>query len=165
MLSVSSPSLARAYEGQFGVGVDVGYGALLGGTGVPAHSVPIGLSFWWGLGDTFQLQTRLTYAPHPAAPPLHLGTASIELVYLLDVLRVVPFLGIGVDLLYLRWGPADAFEPAAHLLLGLDYLIDRRWIVGLDFRPFILPLEIPARGFAPVIVTASLRLTMSLDQP
>lgn len=164
VLLLLGPAEAKAYEDQVGLGLDAGYAVVLGNADLPAHGIPFGLTFWWGLGDTFQLQGRIGYAPHPDLQTLHVGVASAEILYLLDLMQVVPFAGVGADLLYLRRGSAAAFEPAFHLLVGLDYLIDRRWIAGLDIRPFVLPLEIPARGFSPVYLTASLRLTLAFDR-
>ena len=69
----------------------------------------------------------------------HLGRFRLEALYLLDVLQVVPFLGLGATLTNAPDSAARVpLRAGPHLVLGVDYLLSRRWIAGLDLRSALL---------------------------
>jgi len=158
------PSGAAAYEEQTLLGLDLSWGLAPSSASMPAHGLGLGLSLDWGLGDTLSLQGRVAYAIHPAAAPGHALGAGLELIYLLDILQVVPFFGIGLDALLSARSGEIAAAPALHLLFGLDYLLDRRWIVGLDIRPHFVPLAFADPGLDPFYLTVGLRLSRVFER-
>ena len=66
----------------------------------------------------------------------HLGRLRVEALYLLDVLKVVPFLGLGASLTN---NPDDSaplpVRVGGHLVFGVDYLVSRSWIVVVFASP------------------------------
>jgi hypothetical protein len=132
------PAPARAYEDQLTLGAGAGY-ALALVEGGPAHgATALDLSVSSGLDATWSLRARASYALHPAERALHVVLVSPELLYLIDVVEVVPYLGLGVSGVGRASG--GAFRPAAgaHLVLGFDYLLSRAFALGLDLRPTLL---------------------------
>ena len=91
------PAPARAYEDQVVLGLDIGYARALANDDLPANGLLSGLSVDIGIGDAWAIRCRAAYAFHPGGRPLHLGLAGAEVVYLLDILELVPFFGLGVD--------------------------------------------------------------------
>ncbi|NOY92437.1 MAG: hypothetical protein GXP55_14680 [Deltaproteobacteria bacterium] len=164
-LSFATPSVARAYEDQATLGVDLGWlGAPSAEAGVPRNGVSLGLSGTLGLGDSWSLGGRVGYALHPADPTLHSGVGGLELIYLVDVLRLVPSLGLGVDGFFsLRDGELGA-DLAVHALLRLDFLFSRRLLFGVDFRVYALPFAFDDGGLAPLAMQAGLRVSLTFDR-
>lgn len=160
-----APPGAHAYEDQATLGVDLGWsGAPSAQAGVPRHGATLGVSGTWGLGDTWALGARLAYALHPADAPLHVGVAGVEVLYLVDVLSVVPSLGVGIDGFFgIRDGRLGA-DLAVHALLSFDYLMSRRWLLGVDVRAFALPFAFDDGGLSPFAMQASVRLSATFDR-
>jgi hypothetical protein len=64
-----------------------------------------------------------------------LGTASFGLTWAVDVLKYVPYVGIGGGLLVAGGGALDAeVEPFIELGVGLDVIVSTRFSYGLDAR-------------------------------
>ncbi|MFT3921767.1 MAG: hypothetical protein QM778_04470 [Myxococcales bacterium] len=128
---------ARAYEDQASLDLAVG-GALTAGAETLARGGPeVSAGGALGLSDLFFLRAQGGYLPlFGDGKAQQVGRVRLEAAYLLDVLRVVPFFGVGANLWLYRSKLDDAFEarPGAHILLGLDYLWSRSWSVGLDVR-------------------------------
>jgi len=164
-LCLATPAVAWAYEDQATLGVDLGWlGAPSAEAGVPRNGASLGLSGTLGLGDSWSVGARVGYALHPADPSLHSGVAGLELIYLVDVLRLVPSLGLGVDGFFsLRDGEVGA-DLAVHALLRLDYLFSRRLLFGADFRIYALPFALDAGGLAPLAMQAGLRVSLTFDR-
>ena len=167
---LGAPSTARAYEDQATLDLDLGYAAALATDALPPNGVQFGVGGSWGLNDAWTIRGRLAYGVHPAAQPLHVGILGVEVVYLLDLVEVVPFAGLGADALGTGFddgtGGGSGFEAnfAIHAVLGLDWLVSRRFIVGLDVRPYILPLAFDAETLAPVYLSASVRLSFVFER-
>jgi hypothetical protein len=88
-----------------------------------------------GLSDLFLLRAQLGYLPlFDAGEVQQVGRARVEAAYLLDVLKLVPFFGLGASLWLYRDGDPVVVRPGGHLLVGLDYLWTRTWTVGVDVR-------------------------------
>lgn len=137
---LSLPAPAAAYEDQLALSLDLGYGAAPLTDDLPAHGFATGLAAQIGLNDMFALGLRAGHAFHPGETPAHILTVGLEAVYVVDILEVVPFFGLGVDF----FGTVqDGFRPSfgVHGILGLDWLFARSWAVGLDVRPYWLPLD------------------------
>jgi len=154
---------AHAYEDQATLSLDVGYAAVLANPDLPPHGAMVGLSGTWGLSDAFSIGARLAYAAHPGDPLLHVGIAGVEVVYLLDIVTVVPFFGLGTDAILTAADGGAGVDWGLHAVLGLDWLVSREWIVGVDIRPYVLPLSLADNGVDPVYLSVSLRASMVFD--
>lgn len=129
-------SVARAYAEQASLDAAAGYLRLVDLPRLPAHGATLELGAARGLGEAVVLRGALGYARlrdrHARA---HAGRVRLEGLYLIDVLRVVPFLGVGASLMLAkRPGGDPQLHPGAHVLVGLDYLWSRALVVGLDVR-------------------------------
>ncbi|MEM9189665.1 MAG: hypothetical protein AAGF12_10850, partial [Myxococcota bacterium] len=91
-----------------------------------------------GLGDAWALRANINYAINPASDPLHVVLGGLEAVYVLDIARIIPFFGLGVDVIGTVFQSEFGMEFGAHAILGVDYLVDREFLLGLDIRPYIL---------------------------
>jgi hypothetical protein len=158
------PRSARAYEEQVSLGFAAGYASLpTAPDGAPRHGVNGGLRTTYGFGDAWSLEARLEHAFFPdELAPTHLTRLAVGATYAIDVLRVVPFFGFGVGgALGVRDGHVQP-DLVLYGSVGLDYLVSRRWLVGLDVRAEVLPV----RNIDPVdvvAVTAGLRASILWD--
>lgn len=158
-VAAGCPGRARAYEDQLTLGLGLGYAAVVT-DGLPPHGALAQVSASIGLDDVWTVQASLSYALHPGAEPLHVGIVGAELIYVLDVLEVVPFFGLGADAIgTVREGHAGV-DAAAHVILGVDYLASRSWLVGLDVRPYVLFTRLSTD---PVYITVSARISLVFD--
>lgn len=161
MLSLLS-SPARAYEDQATFGVAVGYAGMPRADTPPRHGVDVALSAGGGIGDAWSIQGMLGYGVLPDDRPLHISMAGLETVYALDIVRFVPLIGFGLDgLLTVRdrdvWG-----DFALHALVGVDFLINPRWLLGADVRGYWVATHAksPLDAF---ILTAAARVGVRFD--
>lgn len=135
-LWLSATSSARAYEDQASLDLALGYAAVVKGVELHPHlgSADIGASL--GIRDFLVLRAALGYGvlPERKRKTQQAVRARIELAYLVDVLKWVPFFGLGIGV----WGvqrPGEfSFYPAGHGVLGLDWLVTRAWTLGVDVR-------------------------------
>lgn len=162
------PAPAKAYEDQATLFVDLGYAAA---TGAPAlasatHGIVGGVGGSWGLNDAWTLRGRLAWAGHPS--DLQVGSLGVEVYYMLDILKLVPFAGLGVDgiatLADDGTGTSFGASFAVHALVGLDWLISRKFILGLDVRPHLLPLGLGDDALPSFYLSASLRVSIVFDR-
>jgi hypothetical protein len=127
---------ARAYEEQASFDLALGYAGIASSDTLRPHVGAFDLGASLGIKDFLVLRGALGYAllMEENAPTQHAGRARIELAYLVDVLKWVPFFGLGVGV----WGVSTrgdlAFLPAGHGVLGLDYLVTRALTLGVDVR-------------------------------
>ena len=136
--SVAAPlSTAHAYERQLGVFVGAGYTGIATSTPYPPHAVTASVGVGVGLGDVWELRGHLDYGFHVSA--MHRLGLGVDLVYLVDVLSVVPYLGVSVS------GALSLLDPSLAMgdlrgdflaggLAGLDVLIGREWTIGAEVR-------------------------------
>ncbi len=135
--AASWSSLAHAYEDQASLDLALG-GTLTANAeslGVAGSEFAAGGAL--GVSDLFLLRAQLGYlALFDSGKPQHTGRARVEAAYLIDVLKVVPFFGLGADLWLYRSQVDDSWRarPGGHLLLGVDYLWSRTWTLGADLR-------------------------------
>jgi hypothetical protein len=161
-LLASWPRAARAYEDQATLGLSVGYAGIPQSDTLPRHGIDAALGAGWGIGDAWSIQGLLGYDCFPDDHRLHIGRAGVETVYALDIVRFVPLLGAGVDgLMSVRDGRTRG-DLALHLLLGIDFLINPRWLLGADARGYWVATS--ARSILdPFVVTAALRAGVRFD--
>ena len=156
------PSSARAYEDQATLGLAVGYAGIPGSDSVPRNGVDIGLSAGGGFGDAWSIQGLLSYSVFPNARALHLGMAGVETVYALDIVRFVPLLGAGLDGLLTVREQRTRGDFALHFLVGFDYLINSRWLVGADVRGYWVATHAQS-PLDPFLITAAARVGVRFD--
>jgi Outer membrane protein beta-barrel domain len=160
-LPLMASSVARAYEDQLSLGVGLGYAhATERGR---AHSGALfGVEAGIGLSDTFTVRSSLSYSVHPDARALSVLGLGAELLYLVDVLEVVPYFGAGLDLLgsWTAGHGALRGDLGLHPVLGLDWLINRDVALGIEARPVFL---LTALQRAPVYVTAGVTASLLFD--
>jgi len=158
-LLLSPASLARAYEDQlsFGVGAGYAYGTQQGASD---HGAYFQLEASLGVSPTWSVRGVLAYAAHPATPRWSQGLLGVEALYLVDVLELVPYAGIGIDALA-GFTPSDTrFDVGAHPVLGIDWLLGRSFLLGFSARP-IFVLSGLERG--PLYLVLSLTATWLWD--
>lgn len=132
---------ARAYEEQASLDAMIDGTLLFDADTLPASGV--GASFGGGLGvsDLVILRGSLGYqALLGDGDSAHAGKLRFEGVYLLDVLQLVPFFGVGGSFTFARGsgGPSVHGYPGVHALAGIDYLLSRSWVLGVDLRTGLL---------------------------
>ena len=155
------PGRALAYEDRVTVGLGVGYAGAFGDNAIGSSGVLTEATVNWGFDDRWSLQGHLSYGLHPKDKLAHVGLLGGELVYALDVVRFVPFVGVGLGGLVVGRDGARDFDLAVNALLGVDYWINRRWILGVDVRGYWLPFDLS--DFDPAYLTATLRVSFVLD--
>lgn len=161
-LWASLPAPSRAYEDQAILGLAVGYAGIPGSDTLPRNGVDVALSAGGGFGEAWSLQGLLSYNLLPNGRSLHLGVAGIETVYALDILRFVPLFGLGVDGLLSVRDRSSRGDFALHALLGFDYLINPRWLIGADVRGFWVATHAQS-PLDPFILTAAARVGVRFD--
>jgi hypothetical protein len=161
-LLASLPAGARAYEDQATLGLAVGYAGMPQGDALPRNGLDLALSAGGGFGDAWSIQGLLSYNVYFDDQPLHLSMAGLETVYALDIVRFVPLIGFGLDgILSVRERDARG-DFALHVLLGVDFLINPRWIIGADARGFWVATNAKS-PLEPFIVTVALRAGIRFD--
>jgi hypothetical protein len=87
---------------------------------------------------------------------------GLETVYALDVVRFIPLFGFGLDGLLSVRDSATRGDFALHALLGVDFLLDPRWLIGADVRAF----WVATNGSSPLpawLLTAAFRIGIRFD--
>ncbi len=155
---LGAPERAQAYEDRASLSLEAGYGLVASDAMLPQHGVVGGLSVGFGLSDIWELRVDAAYSYHP--DDLHRARASAELLYVIDILTVVPFLGLGVGF-FLSADPLDVRPDLdVHAVVGVDVLLDRDWTVGLVVRPILLPVSIETD---PLYLTITARVSYLID--
>ena len=164
------PARARAYEDQYTLGVGLGY----------AHAFPAAaphpgalaeLSASLGLDPTWTARARITGAWHPSEHALYRALAGAELLYMIDILELVPSFGLGLDAVVTRL-PATAADDdaelradfAVHAVVGIDYLLSRELSLAFDARPYLLATALRGTSKEPLYLTISASLVWVFDQ-
>ena len=161
-LLASLSSAASAYDDQATLGLEVGYAGMPSTDTLPRNGVDVGLVAGGGFGDAWSIQGLLSYNIFPDERPLHLGMAGLETVYALDIVRFVPLIGAGVDGLLSVRDRSTRGDFALHALVGFDYLINPRWLVGADVRGYWVATH-AGSPLDPFILTAGARAGVRFD--
>jgi hypothetical protein len=159
MLGMSLASSAHAYEDQLGLAAGVGY-AYATRSDSSHHGAYVQLEASLGLSSTWSLRGALGFSHHPAAPRLSQGSLGVEAVYMVDVLEVVPYAGVGVDALASFTSADTQFAVGAHPVVGIDWLLDRNFLLGVSARP-IFVLSAWDRG--PLYLSTAITAAWLLD--
>jgi hypothetical protein len=161
--ALASP--AAAYEDQLTIEAGLGY-AFAADAGEDARSgLPFSLAASIGLDDVWTVKATTAYAIHTAdAGARHTVIAGAELVYVVDVLEIVPYFGAGLDVFGAWRGPDQDLDAAAHLVFGADYLLTRSLFVGVEIRPHLLLTRLADDdGRTPLYITALARIGFIWD--
>lgn len=131
---------ARAYDEQASFDGALGYALLAHDNGPARQGAAVDLGGTLGVSDSVMLRGTLGYAYlTDAYRHEQLARLRAEGLYLLDVLKLVPFFGVGLTLTTAQHTTQPIpLRPGAHLVVGLDYLASRAWTVGMDLRSGIL---------------------------
>jgi hypothetical protein len=146
LLCIAFAAKARAYEDQLTVGFGAGY-AHAASSALPRHGALFDLSVSAGLGPAWSVRGRGSYALHPQQSPMHVGLLDAELLYLVDVVELVPYFGIGAGGMARARSSDFEVDATAHLVVGLDYLLSRAVTLELDARPYLIAAEIDSDPF------------------
>ena len=152
LVALGRPSVAHAYERQVGLTLELGYSTTPIGM-LPAHGIYVQGGVSVGLGDTWELRARLDYAFHPE--PMHRWSAGAELVYLVDIFEVVPYLGVGVAGLVTLTDTLILGDFAVGGVVGLDVLLSREVTLGFVVRPYAV---VTSLDYSPLWLEAGARL-------
>lgn len=152
LVALARPAVAHAYEGQVGLSLELGYAAVPTGP-LPSHGAYTELGVGVGLGDTWELRGRVAYAYHPE--PMHRWAGGVELVYLIDVFEIVPFLGLGVSGLVTLTDTAVIGDFAVNGVVGFDVLLSREVTLGIAVRPSVVVTSLDT---TPVWIEAGARV-------
>lgn len=162
-LSALLPSSARAYEDQLSVGAGAGYAyaTQAGRAGHDhGHGAYVQLEASLGLSTVWSLRGIVGFAEHPTRPSLAQGLVAAEALYLVDVLELVPYAGIGVDALAGFTATDTHFAVGAHPVFGIDWLLGRSFLLGLSVRPVFILSDL-VRG--PLYLSSALTAAWLLD--
>lgn len=101
------------------------------------HGGGLALSSEYGLADSWNLKATVSYAAHAMTGEdpgvLSLGMLSVTVVYMIDIVQVVPCFLLGVDAAVLGGKSMDTeVEAGFHAGLGVDYLLSRYWSIGVE---------------------------------
>jgi hypothetical protein len=153
---------ARAYEDQLSLGVSLGYAHAVSdaASASPPHGALAALDTTLGLDDIWTLRAQFGFGWHPAPAPMSVFLASTELLYMVDVLEIVPYFGAGVDGLGRLRSAALEIELGVHPVLGLDWLPQRELVLGIALRPVFL---VSALDHDPVYLTISASASLLFD--
>ena len=159
---VCLPSTVSAYEDQVTLALEVGWAGIPDSSTLPRNGVDVGLTAGFGITDAWGIQGVLSYNVFPDERRLQTGVAGLEAIYLLDIVRFVPIFGFGVDGMVSGRAGRTRGDFALHALLGVDYLISARWLVGADVRGYWVATN--ANSFLdPFIVTVAARVGLRFD--
>jgi hypothetical protein len=143
-LALATP--ARAYEDQLTAGAGAGY-AHAASSGFPRHGVIFDLSASAGLGPVWSVRARASYGLHPGDRPLHAMLLGADLLYLVDVVEVVPYFGAGASGIARAYRDDLQLDAAAQLVIGFGYLISRELTFELEARPYLIATELDGDPF------------------
>lgn len=108
-----------------------GFATSTGTLAAPSGTLEVG--GWYGLNDAFSLYAEGAYALGPVSAGLrHAGALSVGAVYGLDVVRVVPYLGLGARFDAIAANDQLVLGPSAEARAGAYYLLRRG--LGLDLQ-------------------------------
>jgi hypothetical protein len=136
------PNSALAYADQAELSLSAGYLGAIEASPFSTAGAALDLGFGLGLNDMFMARAALGYGVSIAdGNVLSLGRTSAEVLYMVDVLQVVPFFGLGIGAWLFDDDTGLAIAPHGFGTLGIDYLASRTWLFGLDVRLGMLLID------------------------
>ena len=109
------------------------------GVSVPDHTPhggALGIAYERGVSDAVWLRASCgAGAMYDAGAPAYLAHAEVGVTYVIDVLRYVPHVDLGIGGIYLHGdGIEDSLQPIIQIGGGLDLLVSRERSYGLFVR-------------------------------
>lgn len=152
---------ARAYEDQASLDAEVSYAHAVSDD-APSHGVALGLGASLGLDDVLSLRGQLAWALHPSGNSSRsVFLVSAELLYLVDIVELVPYFGVGIDGIG-GWveGESVSTDLGLHPILGVDWLLSREFALGVQLRSIFL---LTALDTDPIYFKAGVSASYFLD--
>jgi hypothetical protein len=170
LVSAASPGVARAVgEDEWQVSARVG-GGNSNGYPIQPWGLAGGLDVEYGFHEAFAARGSVGVVSRPVkavkgGPPagtLQARTALLGATYTFDVLRLVPYMEVGIGLLQWSGPGAPKTSFGTELGLGADYLVTTRWTVGGSaqyiFSPADLFTNVMQFGQRPLAFSLTLRV-------
>ena len=163
MLGLSAlPQTVRALEDQVTVGVELGWAGVPNSAALPKNGITAGLTAAYGITDAWGVRglgnVNLLFGDRR----LRMGIVGVEAIYLLDIVRFVPVFGFGIDGMVSGFSGRARGEFAMHALLGIDCLINPRWLIGVDGRGYWVTTN-RASFLDPLFFTVAARVGFRFD--
>lgn len=151
---------AAAGERELVVTPALGYAAVRT-SGRTAHGGTVHLDVDYGLTDSWSLRAsgRYLLASDPVVEPqpLQLAGLSVGALFIIDVLKVVPYAGVTVGASWIHGAEKEhRFNADLGALVGADWLISRQFSVGIELR---YALQVPDISRFPWMLSALIRLS------
>lgn len=140
LLALLVPRAAAAVEGESALSVSVKFATLNVVREREADVSAVGgalvVDYQRGIGDTFWLRGAAGGAVHDAdGGAVYAGHATAGITYAVDVLKYVPYLGIGAGALVIGGGPLETgVRPYIELGAGVEVLESPTFSWGADAR-------------------------------
>lgn len=151
---------AGAYEDQVSLDTELAYVHAFSENSEAREGVGIGAGASFGLSNVLTLRGQFMWAFHPSDGPLvSIAWLSADLVYVVDVLEIVPYFGAGVDGAGILQSAA-AFQLGVHPVIGFDYLLSRELTLGVQLKPVFV---LTALDTLPVYLQAGITLSYLFD--
>lgn len=157
---------ARAYEDQVEIAGAFGYAGRLAGADDfqgPDHGFGFSGTLGFGLNDAWSLRATGLGQVFVPEPRFRRSALLFETTYALDVVRVVPVLGVGVGAALEGHRGVREFAPAFSAFVGLDVLVTRAFLLGPELRLLAVPFG-GIDGSGGISLSASLRLAYLWDR-
>jgi hypothetical protein len=134
-----APARAAAAEGELVLGLHPLYSVIKWDERHPSGG-GLGVDVGYGLTESLWLRGTLFYtaqaadaSPNAGLPAgiISIGGGFLGISWAFDVLRVIPFLDVGVGALFATGaGHADRIDLGLEVGIGADYLVSRRFSIG-----------------------------------
>lgn len=125
------PTVAHAEARQLHLSLRGGFATSSGALAAPSPALEVG--GWYGLNDAFSLYASTGYAiGFLDSGPRHGAHAAVGAVYAFDVIRFVPYLGLGARFDLVQGGDNLILAPSAEVRGGAYYLLRRGLALDLQ---------------------------------
>lgn len=137
--SLGIPMVARAESGESALSLTSSFAsftAMQSGEDRIGLGGLVALDYQRGIGDTFWLRGAVGGGAFAAeGKPGYAATAAIGITYAIDILRYVPYVGIGLGAVCVGGGALEPqVRPILELGIGLDVIESQNFSWGLDVR-------------------------------
>ena len=140
---VTSPAAVLAAEGESVVSATVSFAALTVDQGSSTRSdqrdgqgALVGVDYQRGFGDSFWLRVGVAGgALSVDGDGAQVAVGTVGLTYAVDILKYVPYVGIGAGAVLVGGGPLDTHvDPVVDLAIGIEVQASRGFAYGIEAR-------------------------------